>query len=189
MSSNLLQSLIEDLINDILILNTQGQLIYANYQVMRLLRKIKQSKSPTTSLAEDTSLPEEVSHICQYLIETRNLFPNQVWQLETEIITDSYVFIKIKARWLTLESEANPFLILVVEDKRQISQKIIMEEAKKYGLTDREMEVWLLHQDDYTYKGIAADLDITTNTVKKHMKSIHVKRRLFLDKRTNLSHL
>ncbi|NEO97962.1 MAG: helix-turn-helix transcriptional regulator [Symploca sp. SIO2E9] len=174
--------MIEDLINGILILNTQGQLIYANYQVMRLLRKLKQSKSATTLLPEDTSLPEEVSHICQYLIETRNLFPNQIWQLETEIITDSYVFLKIKARWLILESEANPFLLVTLEDKRQTSQKIIMEDAKKYGLTDREMEVWLLHQDDYTYKEIAAELDITPNTVKKHMKSIYVKRRAFLEK-------
>ncbi|NER30773.1 MAG: helix-turn-helix transcriptional regulator [Symploca sp. SIO1C4] len=174
--------MIEDLINGILILNTQGQMIYANYQVMRLFRKLKQSKSATTLLPEDTSLPEEVCHICQYLIETRNLFPNQIWQLETEIITDSYIFLKIKARWLILESESNPFLLVTVEDKRQTSQKIIMEDAKKYGLTDREMEVWLLHQDDYTYKEIAADLDITPNTVKKHMKSIYVKRRKFLEK-------
>ena len=176
--SNLLQSLIEDLMNGILILNTQGKLIYANYHVMRLLRKFKQSKSQTTLL------PEEVCYICQYLIETRNLFPNQVWQFETEIVTDSSVFIKIKARWLILESEANPLLLMIIEDKRKISQRIIMEDAEKYGLTDREMEVWLLHQADYTYKEIAVELDITPNTVKKHMKNIYVKRREFLERRT-----
>jgi DNA-binding CsgD family transcriptional regulator len=41
--------------------------------------------------------------------------------------------------------------------------------------------VWLLQQNNYTYKQIAAELGITPNTVKKHVRNIYAKRRLQQD--------
>ncbi|NEP55025.1 MAG: hypothetical protein F6K65_42090 [Moorea sp. SIO3C2] len=68
-------------------------------------------------------------------------------------------------------------MILVIEDRRQAIDNILIEEAKQYGLTPREKEVWMLHRGDLTYKEIATKLEITPNTVKKHMRSIHAKKR------------
>jgi DNA-binding CsgD family transcriptional regulator len=51
------------------------------------------------------------------------------------------------------------------------------EEVQRYGLSVREGEVWVLHRKGYTYKDIAQKLNITPNTVKKHMKSILIKPR------------
>jgi DNA-binding CsgD family transcriptional regulator len=65
-----------------------------------------------------------------------------------------------------------------MEDKNQLNHDFLLDEAKRLGLTLREQEVWLLNQTNYTYKQIAEMLDITLNTVKKHMKSILVKQRL-----------
>jgi DNA-binding NarL/FixJ family response regulator len=49
--------------------------------------------------------------------------------------------------------------------------------AQAWGLTPREQEVWMLHQSGYTHSKIAEKLKISKNTVKKHMSSIHGKRR------------
>jgi DNA-binding CsgD family transcriptional regulator len=56
-------------------------------------------------------------------------------------------------------------------------QEMVLNTAKTWGLTPREQEVWLLHQNGYTYSKIAEKLTISKNTVKKHMSSIHGKRR------------
>ena len=47
--------------------------------------------------------------------------------------------------------------------------------AKAYGLTPRESEVLALVPTGYTYKKIAEELFISSNTVLSHMKSIYRK--------------
>jgi DNA-binding CsgD family transcriptional regulator len=54
---------------------------------------------------------------------------------------------------------------------------IAQEEARKYNLTDRETEIWILQRANYTYKQIASELFIAPNTVKKHMQNIHLKQK------------
>ena len=46
----------------------------------------------------------------------------------------------------------------------------------KCNLTSREQEIWSLRRSNYSYKEIAAELHITLNTVKKHLKNIYSKR-------------
>ena len=71
-----------------------------------------------------------------------------------------------------------------MEDVYQPIQNIAIAEAEKYRLTPREKDVWLLYRANYTYKQIAAELCITLNTVKKHMKSIYSKQTEILAQET-----
>ena len=73
------------------------------------------------------------------------------------------------------ENEQN-LLLVTIEDCKQSSQSMAITDAHKYGLTDRETEVWLLRRANLSYKEIAAKLYITINTVKKHLKNIYAKQ-------------
>lgn len=160
--------------NGILILTPNKELIYANQSAHRLLQQLNLSNSHTSLV------PQELWHTCQFLIESRNLFPHQSWLIEAEIFTDSSVTFHVQAQWLQLEIVEEPCLLLTVTDQYQFLKKIALTEAQNYGLTAREKEIWLLYRANYTYKQIAAELHITVNTVKKHMKSIHAKQQAML---------
>ncbi|MEO1593345.1 MAG: helix-turn-helix transcriptional regulator [Cyanobacteria bacterium J06632_22] len=54
-------------------------------------------------------------------------------------------------------------------------------EARRYGLTQRETEVWLLRQQHYTYQEIGRKLFISPHTVKKHLRNVTHKRKSFLE--------
>jgi len=45
----------------------------------------------------------------------------------------------------------------------------------------RREDVWLLRRANHSYEEIAAKLYIAVNTVKRHLKSIHAKRKMVLD--------
>ncbi len=158
----------------ILLLTANQRIIYANQSAHRLLQQI----NPTHSHAN--LLPQEIWHICQFFIESRNLFPHQSWLIEAEIFTDSSVAFHVQVQWLQLEIVEEPCLLLTVTDQYQSLKNIALTEAQNYGLTAREKEIWLLYRANYTYKQIASELGITPNTVKKHMKNIHVKQKAVL---------
>jgi hypothetical protein len=164
---------IENLIDGILILTDQKELIYANGSARKLLQQLNQNK------ARSNSVPREIWYICQSLIRSRSLFPNQNWLIQSDIFTGDSTALHIRARWLNSETLGQPCLLLMLEDRYQVIQDILIEEAQQYGLTSREKEVWLLHRANYTYKQIASKLCITPNTVKKHMRSIHIKQKEF----------
>lgn len=169
------QEVIADLIDGVLILTDTKELIYANDCARRLLRQLGRG----LSLANQ--IPEEVWHICQALIDSRYLLPNQYWLIESKIFVDTSIVFNIRARWLRLEDRPQPCLLLSICDQCQYVKDIVSEESHKYGLTSREKEIWLLHRANYTYKQIALELCITPNTVKKHMKSIYSKRKTLLE--------
>lgn len=165
------EEVIENLIDGILLLTEHQEIVYANDCARRILRQLNQN-SPLTTL-----IPQEVWHICQTLVESRHLFPNQYWLVESKVFVNSSVVFNVKARWMRLESVEYPCLLLSIRDQYQSIKNIAIEESQKYGLTSREQEVWLLHRANYTYKQVASELFITPNTVKKHMKNIYLKQR------------
>ncbi len=69
-------------------------------------------------------------------------------------------------------------IVVTLEDCNSSSQNIAIADAKKYGLTKREAEVWLLRYANLPYKEIAQHLYITINTVKKHIKNIYAKQQV-----------
>jgi DNA-binding CsgD family transcriptional regulator len=159
-------------VDGILILTTQRDLIYANDYIKRTLRQLNQCQSLVNQV------PEEIWNVCQVLIKSHDLFPNQHWLIESKIFMSSSIAFNVMAKWLKLEELEQPCIWLSICDHCQYTQGIVKEESQKYGLTSREKEVWLLHRADYTYKQVALELHITPNTVKKHLKSIYSKQKM-----------
>jgi DNA-binding CsgD family transcriptional regulator len=170
------EEVIEDLMDGVLILTEQKELVYANDCARRILRQLNRGESLTDSM------PKEVWHICQNLIESRQLFPNQYWLMESKVFVGSSIALSVRARWLKLPDMGQACISLSVRDRYQDIKDVVNEESQKYGLTSREKEVWLLHRANYTYKQVASELVITPNTVKKHMKNIYLKQKsLFVE--------
>lgn len=165
------EALMEECIGGILVFTEQQQLVYASKTAHQVLSQLKQESSTSCWI------PDEILHICQSLIQSRHLFPEQNWLIEFDIFTSAATTLHICSRWLTVDVVANPFLLLTIEDRQQAIINLVLEEANRYGLTPREKEVWLLQYNNYTYKQIATELGITPNTVKKHTRSIYAKRK------------
>ncbi|MBD2326314.1 helix-turn-helix transcriptional regulator [Alkalinema sp. FACHB-956] len=171
---SLLLDVIEDLLNGILLLTEQGHLIYLNHYAQQIIRKLNPAESV------EIVLPKEIWHVCQSLIQSRTLFPNQRWLMESEVLVDADIVLHIRVQWINLQEIDRPCLLLVLKDHQYLMRNVILEETQKYGLTAREREIWGLYRANHSYKDIANELGITLHTVKKHIKSIRAKQKKFL---------
>jgi DNA-binding NarL/FixJ family response regulator len=171
--SSILQNAIENLFHGILVLTEQQDIIYANdFARQNLARFVLEESSKSL-------IPKELWLVCESLIQSRKLFPGQHWLMHFEVAINDLIALDVQVQWLKMKLAASPVLLLIMKDRNQSSRNFAREEAQKYDLTPREQEVWLLHRDNYTYKQIASVLNITPNTVKKHMHSIYTKRKAF----------
>lgn len=175
----LIQCALESLMDGILLLSAQGDLLFANscakricYQFIETLAE--QSSQPQTS--RSSAIPPQIWRSCQALIEGENTIPPQVIIIEDEIKSEELGVIRIRAQWLQLKAIECPCVLVTLEDRQQSAQHKAITEAQKYGLSDRETQVWRLKQAGATYKTIASKLYISEDTVRKHIKSIHAKR-------------
>jgi len=100
--------------------------------------------------------------------------------IESEVSIDSSLRYRIRTRWLNLSPDERLFLLVTLEDRHQAAENIAIAEVKKYGLSPREAEVWLLRRANHSYKEIAGKLHIRCNTVKRHMKNIYAKQEAIL---------
>jgi len=162
---------IEECIGGILVFSDQKQLIYASDSAHSVLRQLHQDD------AVERLIPNEIQHICESLVQSRHLFPDQNWLMEFDIFTSAATTLHIRSRWFSIDGIDRPCLLLTIEDRQQAIANIVLEEADRYGLTRREKEVWLLQHNGSTYKQIAEQLGITPNTVKKHVRSIYAKKK------------
>lgn len=163
--------IVDSLINGILILTVQKELVYANNTAWRVLRQLTPVRPP------EKYVPQEIWHMYQYLIDSRKMFSHQHWFIDSEISTNETTTLHVRARWFQVETIVDPCVLLMLEDRFEVLKSWSIAEAQRYGLTPREKETWLLHRANYTYKEIASELNITPNTVKKHMQSIHTKQK------------
>lgn len=169
-----LQSILEGLIDGILILTDQGEWVHANHCARRICHQLSQGVSQTDMV------PQEIWRACKNLIDNFNRHPNKLFMVEDEIITSNSISYRVRAQWLNLETMQRPCVLVTLEDRLQSVQSVALSESQRYALTPREAEVWLRYRANYSYKEIAQELYITCNTVKKHMKNIHVKRQTTL---------
>lgn len=173
LGASMLQVVLESL-DGILILTASGAWVDANRAAEQICRRLRPCST------SEKVVPSEIWQVCQCLIESRELFPEQNFILFDEIVTGSACTIRVRVRWIELAEFASSCLLVTLEDYQQSIQQAAIAEAHRYGLTPSETKVWSLYRADYSYKQIAATLYITANTVKKHMKSIHAKRKLCL---------
>jgi DNA-binding CsgD family transcriptional regulator len=170
-----LQDVIEGLQDGILIVTETGELVLANASGYRFCYQINQGNSKADVL------PPAIWQLCESLIESRTLFPDQVIILSDEIVLDKLTIFRVRVRWLDSKLFENPCLLVTIENRYESVKNAAIAEIKRYDLTRREGEIWLLYRSNYSYKEIATELYITVNTVKKHMKNIHAKRQAFLE--------
>jgi DNA-binding CsgD family transcriptional regulator len=166
----LLQAVIESFVDGILILTTEGEVLHINDCARHVCRQLMGDRD------KGNAVPKEVWHVCESLIDSRDIFPEENIFMEYQIETDSTVSLRIRARWLQLGDNKYNYVLVTLEDRQQTTQSIAIADARKYGLTDREAEVWLLRRADLSYQQIADKLFITINTVKKHLKNIYAKQ-------------
>ena len=167
----MLEAVLEGYIDGVLILNQQGEQVHANDCARRICQKLNQGTSSVNTI------PQAIWRVCESLIESRDLFSDNQLIIESEINLGNSAMFRIRTRWLELEENQQPYLLVTLEDRLQSTQSAALTDVKKYGLTHREAQVWLLRQAKHSsYKEIAAQLYITINTVKKHMKNIYAKQ-------------
>lgn len=165
----LLQGVMEGVVNGVLVLTEQGEWIYANNLARQICNQLTHDKS------QPNAVPIEIWRMCKALIDSRKSYPDQLFIMESEITTDDLTEFQIRARWFQLDGAECPCILITLEEPCQLTQCFAIAEVKKYGLTPRQAEIWLLRRANYTYKEIAAELFITLNTVKKHVKNIRAK--------------
>jgi DNA-binding CsgD family transcriptional regulator len=83
--------------------------------------------------------------------------------------------LRVRTQWLELKENNKSYLLVTIEDQYLATRNLASLEAKNYGLTPRETQIWLLRRTHCSYQEIASRLYITLNTVKKHMKNIYRK--------------
>ncbi len=171
-SSLPLKEALSGILAGVILFDEHDELIYLNSKAASMVRKMAQTPSHAGTI------PKEIAFIKRFMVQARREFPRQNWRNQSTIFVDCLTVFQVYARWIQGDGGNHSYLLLKMEDQNQFAQDIALEEAKRIGLTLREQEVWLLHRANYTYKKIAETLDITPNTVKKHMKSILVKARM-----------
>lgn len=169
--SYFLQGVLEGFIDGILILTDEGELVHANQSARQICDRINQG------VLQNNLVPQQIWKICYALIESNELFPHQKTILESDISNGQSNNFRVRVRWLKLEQIERRCLLVTLEDKYQSLQTMVHNDVRQYNLTPREAEVWLLYRKNYSYQEIADKLYITLNTVKKHMKNIHAKRK------------
>lgn len=163
------------LTHGILIITEGMQLLYANDCACRILRQINRDYQSSEAL------PREINYLCQSISDVRRQFPGQHWVITNKICISNSVNFSVTARYMKLDTLGKDCIILEMKDQYQLIKNLAMTEAKQYGLTERETEIWLLQRANYTYKQIASELFIAPNTVKKHMQNIHLKQKVNLE--------
>lgn len=170
-----LQEVLEALGEGFLILTIAGELVYNNASAYQICCQLNQGNLNTNFL------PSAIWQLCETLLESRNFCSDQLMMLSDEIVLNHSTVFRIKVKLLHLERFQFPCLLVTIENRCESLKNIAIAEIQKYALTRREAEIWCLYRGKYSYKEIAAQLYITVNTVKKHMKNIHAKRQYFVE--------
>lgn len=170
-----LQAVIEGLEDGILILNQAGELIHANASAYQICRQFNQGKFP------DNCVPSVIWQLCQSLMDSQNRRCDQNITLADEIVLEQSKIFRVRVRLVNFVNSLISGFLVTIENRYESLKNTAILEIKKYELTPREAEIWSLYRSNYSYKDIAAQLYISINTVKKHMKNIHAKRQTFVE--------
>lgn len=166
----LLRTIVDSLIDGVLLLTPLGEWVYGNHNAHRLCQSL--------SLGQPTpeKVPSQIRQICHLFLSDPNQ-SNYPAAVESEITTESGDRYRVRVSWLQTEEAKTPYLLVTLEDCYQAARSRAIAESLQYKLTERQAEVWLLHRTGHTYRETAAKLFVSHNTVKRHMKDIYAKQR------------
>lgn len=165
----LLDTAIENFSDGLLIVTKTGDILHKNRCAQQLLTTLNHQYKTLKAI------PKIIWQACQALINGQDLFStDEHIVLEDEIETQDQGRIRMRVQWFNLDTQ-DCFLV-TLEDLSRSVEYCAQTDAQHYGLTPRETEVWQLRRAHYSYKEIAAQLYISENTVKKHLKNVYAKR-------------
>lgn len=181
--TSLLTAALEGFSDGLLILSPDGECLHSNQRGHQLCHQLRHEcdLSIVTHSPQPPEIPAAIWQICEYLVESRDLFPDQELVISKSVTCPQGCSIRIRVQWIELTQRPETCLLVTLEDETQAARVSAMLEAHHFRLTERETDVWMLKRADHTYDEIAAKLFITTNTVKRHLKSIYAKRKQMLD--------
>lgn len=165
-------ALAEALREGVMVISRNTKPIYLNQKAKEICQKLS-DRNP-----KFVGLPLPVSEICHQLIRTaKSENAEQILEYQTA----EEETIRLRANWFSLPgseaSNSQQYILVFLENRNQILQAELQFEQQKYQFTDREMEIWSLLRQDYSYQEIAEKLHISLNTVKTHVKNIYAKKR------------
>jgi Bacterial regulatory proteins, luxR family len=180
-------SLLESLSQGVIVTSRTMQPLYWNGKARTLCQQLSGSESPPLEL------PTTVSEVCHRLMREDSV-SDRPFVMECQASAGQT--IRISARWLDLMAsrdnviphtadcqtielgrQRQPYILVLLEDCTDLLREELRIERKKYDLTEREAEVWMLLRQEYSYQEIAKMLQISLNTVKTHVKNVYAKKR------------
>lgn len=172
--SSLLTMLVEGLPKGLIVLSADAAIVYWNQNAKRLCQKLSGAQRYWTLL------PAVVVDLCEQIVEARSADEPVLLEYQTP----EHCSLRLTAAWLArgTNDDLSPildhhsYILVTIEDRDEVLQQDIQVEQKKFQLTNREAEVWLLLRQEYSYQAIAKTLHISLNTVKTHIRNIHAKR-------------
>jgi len=175
----LLSHLLDALPQGIVIVARNLKPLYWNQRARDLSVQINQSQMAKNNL------PTAISEVCHHLLHANSADKTSV-VLEFKISETQ--IIRLRANWLkdagafavgatALENTLNDYIFVTIEDCYDALREDLQIDQKKFDLTEREAQIWMLLRQEYTYQEIAKLLQISLNTVKTHVKNVYAKRR------------
>ena len=172
-SDELWSHLVESMPGGVIVVAQTLQPIYTNLKAKRLCQQLNAEEGQSASLLD------VVAEICRRLLKAES--ENKFLIAEYQGLQGRSV--RLRASWLfngstrsSLKSD-QPHILVVLEDCYETLKENLWIDRRKYDLTDREAEIWMLLRQEYTYQEIAEILQISLNTVKTHVKNVYAKRR------------
>jgi DNA-binding CsgD family transcriptional regulator len=167
-------SLIDTLPRGVVVISRNLQLIYFNRQGKDLCQSL-----PNTEQRSFT-LPSAVRELCHRLL---NRDRDHSDPLVVECLNSQNQSIRLYATWFNPfpanHALSTEYILVQLENCHESLQEELRIERKKYDLTEREAEIWMLLRQECTYQTIAQSLQISLNTVKTHVKNLYAKKRSF----------
>jgi DNA-binding CsgD family transcriptional regulator len=177
-------SILESLIDGILITKDMGRVLYANTIAQQFCRQIS-PESPDVASPQsnpeasnpEAHVPDEILKLHEFMLED----PEQSLILESEL-TIAHQTYRVRVQRIDLAISGENCLLTRIENQAQSSRCLAHLEAQQYGLTSREEEVWTMRRQKLSRQEIAQSLHVSIDTVKKHLGNIQMKRQSYMDR-------
>ena len=169
LNHSFLESFLESFSDGVLILSFDGELLHANNSLYKI------TQGYASLLAQTTLLNEELIHLQRLIVENQACYQQSPGFVAADVKLTRVTILKLRARQFQVATFPQPLLWFSIEDQQASLTAQALVEAGKYGLSDRESEVWRLRKANCTYLEIAGLLFISINTVKKHLGNINAK--------------
>lgn len=166
-----LHQILSGYVDGIILVSDRGEKLYMNADADRICHQL------SSSYARTGTIPEAVSTVYGDFLSS-NMSEKFCFN-ELEIVRTGVFKLRVRAHGITLGHPISHYILVILEDQRRTIEHHVAFEAQHYGLTTREQEVWLLRRMNYSYQEISQELYISLDTVKKHLKNISIKRRLY----------